>query len=459
MRCKKCGSDQRVYRDGKERDGTQMWRHRQCPANNYHDYRFSENEEQRQKQFDYTFEETKDGKGTISSPNYPSDSEDKDKVLNEFLTECGVDRKKWVVEKYKISAWDVSSKYRDQDLKFDQGVMDGHAIRKNQWIRTKNYSISVTLARNKHAELIEGFENYIKQVPKFQYINKLPHYRRKTGHALEASPFDAHLGKMAWIDETGYRNYDLGIAAEDYEYSIDEMLEGANPWQPEKIFYIVGQDLFHVDNMENETPQNRNPLDVDGRMPKIYEKVFITVTKSIYKCRAMAPVEVIWIPGNHDYLASMFLTYSLYEHFKNDEYVDVDIWREEAKRTRKARLWGNLLVGWTHQITKSGQTTWGNELAQSFPELWGKSVFREWHHGHLHKKQTVKTTPEFTSGGVLCRQLTALSPVDRWHFENVFTDAVPGGEAFVWTLDKGIKSNIISWVGQYEKSRNKNVKK
>lgn len=68
-------------------------------------------------------------------------------------------------------------------------------------------------------------------------------------------------------------------------------------------------------------------------------------------------------------------------------------------------------------------------------------------------------TIEDTQGGVLLRQLTALSPVDRWHFENLFTDAIPGGEAFLWDKDYGVFTNISAWTGQYEKNRNKLVKK
>ena len=53
--------------------------------------------------------------------------------------------------------------------------------------------------------------------------------------------------------------------------------------------------------------------------------------------------------------------------------------------------------------------------------------------------------PVTTHGGVICRQLTALSPIDVWHFENLFTDAVPGGEAYLWSKTKGIFSNFVAW--------------
>lgn len=407
--------------------------------------------------FNYEFIEDNSA-ATLNSKNFKSDKTDKKDILSDFLEECGVDRKKWKVVSYKISGWDVSSKWRDQDLEWDgKGLMSGHAKRKNEWLKVRNYSISVKLAPNDDAPVIEGYENFIKNLPKFPYVNKIPKVKHKTGHALEVAPLDAHFGKLAWEIETGYRNYDLNIASEDYEYSIDDILSWANYFKPEKIYYIVGQDLFHIDNIQGRTTKGEHDLDVDGRMPKIYEKVYEIITKSVYKCRAMAPVEIIWIPGNHDFLASMFLTYHLHEHFKDDKYVCTDIWTKDGKKSRKARLWGNLLIGWTHEIKTTAQVKWVNELAQAFPKLWGQSTFREWHYGHFHNKQTTKLSSEFTSGGVTLRQLTALSPPDRWHYDNVFTDSIPGGEAYIWTLDKGIKSNIISWTSQYNTDRDKIV--
>jgi len=51
----------------------------------------------------------------------------------ELIAELKIDTKVWDVAEFKCSKQEVGSKYRDQDLKFTGGVMDGHAIRKNEW--------------------------------------------------------------------------------------------------------------------------------------------------------------------------------------------------------------------------------------------------------------------------------------------------------------------------------------
>src|SRR4030042_6216639 len=380
-------------------------------------------------------------------------------ILNEFIKRHNVNMSIWYIDSFKIKdgKWTIVSKWRDQDLTWKDGVMNGHAERKNEFItgENKTLSIEVTFKRKPiETDLLNSFKELMDKMPTVfegEFTVRSLTIRKKVekGVAAEISTFDAHLGKLAWEQETGYRNYDLNIAIEDYRYVNDNNLERVSLHKPEKIVYIVGQDLYHMDNLAGHTTGGDHTLDVDGRITKVHNKAFSVTRDNIINCSKVAPVEVIWIPGNHDFLASYMLAFALKVYFKNYKRVTVDV----NENPRKARLWGSLLVGWTHSITGK-HTVWSNELAQAFPELWGKSVFREWHHGDQHKKLDTKVTPIFTSGGVVCRQLTALSPVDKWHTDNIFTDAVPGGEAFLWSQDQGIFANFISWVGQYENYRN-----
>ena len=377
-------------------------------------------------------------KGTLDiAGKVKSNSTDKFKILNEFLDLHQVDLNIWEVDHYLINAWDVTMKMRQSDS--------------DQAESYTNYQIKVWL-KKKIITLEESFKDIIKNIPTFEYSSKIPKFKPGNGIALELSTFDAHFQKLAWEQETGYRNYDLDIASKDYTYVNDQLLSWALPYAPEQIFYVIGQDLYHTDNMAGHTTNGDHTLDVDGRITKVHRKIFEITIQNILKARAVAPVRVIWSPGNHDYLASYMLCFAIEQYFREDQYVTVDI----GYNPKKAILWGNLLVGFTHRIVGK-HNVWSNELAQMFPDLWAKSVFREWHHGDQHKKQDVKAVPTYTSGGVLMRQLTALSPVDKWHAENVFTDAVPGGEAFLWSKTQGVFANFIAWTGQYENNRNKLV--
>lgn len=402
-------------------------------------------------------------------------------AIEQIIKDHNIDMNIYYVYSFKVKQghWNTAAKKRDQELtwsteeqtenkdgknaytktKHNQQIMRGHSKHYPDFMMADNKtnSIEVVFKRKPiESDILESFKEIVKDMPTLKIPKGTAYLRtavQQNGIAAEITTFDAHLGKLAWEQETGYRHYDLNIAAKDYIYATERNLALIAPHKPEKIFYIIGQDMYHIDNMSGHTTGGDHTLDVDGRITKVHNKAFIISRDNIFKASKIAPVEVIWIPGNHDFLASYMLCFALKQFFLNDSRITVDI----GENPRKARLWGNLLVGWTHRIVGK-HTVWSNELAQAFPELWGKSIFREWHHGDQHKKQDVKITPVFTSGGVVCRQITALSPVDKWHTDNVFTDAVPGGESFLWDKETGVFANFTTWIGQYEKGRNKLVR-
>lgn len=400
-------------------------------------------------------------------------------LIKELINKYNIDESMWYVDSFKIKdgKWNTSAIKRDQEIKWSieedkegnsQQLMEGYGKRYPEFMMAENktYSIEITFKRLPiEHNILDSFKRIVKKMPKSKYSNRKPMFKPGSGYALEISTFDAHLGKLAWEHETGYRNYDLKIASNDYKYVYEQILHDALPFEPEKIFIPLGQDIYHIDNMDGKTTHGTHSMDVDGRITKVNDIVWDVVLGMILEARKLAPVEVIWSPGNHDHFASYMLCFALAQYFIKDPLVTVDLQTEHSDTTKliptdhgkqihKARLWGKTLVGFTHRIV-GRHSNWANELAQSFPDLWAKSNFREWHHGDQHKKQIIKTHPVSTMGGVILRQITALSPVDKWHTENLFTDAVPGGEGYLWHKEKGVTGNLMAWTGQYTKYRNK----
>ena len=359
-------------------------------------------------------------------------------TLEDALKAADVDMNKWRVDRHTISSSQVTMKLRVHK----SNDADGIPIITDEPKTYANWHVKVWLKLNEARHAHEAIIKLCSTLPKFPHSEFKPiNYGKRSGYAAIMAIIDAHLGKFAWGEEVG-RDYDMKIARDDYLYCTRENLSYMQPFNPEIIYYILGQDLLHVENYESKTPKGGNILDSDNRLPKIIYRAIEIVLKSITQCRQVAPVEVIWVPGNHDIVSSLWMAHVVDQHFKDDEYVKVDL----SPAHRKARLWGTTLIGWTHALVGRHQS-WANELAQAFPDEWAASKHghREWQHGHKHKKGEVKTFPIVTNGGVLMRQLTALSPIDAWHFENLFTDAVPGGEAFIMHKTKGMVANFTSW--------------
>jgi hypothetical protein len=342
-------------------------------------------------------------------------------TVEQALEAADVDPEFWQVERFQINSWEVTV-----------GARNSGGPRPETFT---NWQVKVWLKPKVVEPLETAIRELIREIPKFKPRKVKPAKRKApdTPYALEVCMYDVHFGKMAWGKETGQGDYDLKIAEKWFMQAMEKNLWHASPYKLSKIIYILGQDLMHAENFMHMTPLGHNNLDVDSRLPKIYKTAKAATLKALYMCREVAPVEVLWIPGNHDMHASFFLSEVIKEHFKNDKFVEVD----NTPPWRKARLWGNLLVGYTHDASKR-QANVVNMLPQFWPELWGKSKFREWHVGHKHKKDEVKYQPTATVGGVVIRQIATLSTIDAWHYQEGFVDAVPAGESFLWTKDCGV---------------------
>ncbi len=352
-------------------------------------------------------------------------------TLEQALEVAEVDLEKWEVDRYTINSWTTTMKIRK---------VVGKVILDEPKTRT-NYQVKVWLKARTIEVLDLAIRKLIQEMPKFVPPKKTQRKVPKTPYALEMCLYDAHIGKLAWGKETLQGDYDIDIATDLFVKSAIGNLNYTANFNFEKVFLILGQDFFHVENYQSQTPLGGIKLDVDSRLLKIYWKGKEAFLKTVYLCREVAPVEILWVPGNHDMHASFYLSEVVKEHFKNDEFVMVD----NTAPWEKARLWGNLLVGYTHDANIRMANV-VNMLPQFWPELWGQSKYREWHTGHKHTKAEWKFMPTQTVGGVIVRQIPTLSTIDAWHSQNKFVDAVPGGESFVWSKENGICAHFTAYV-------------
>ena len=339
---------------------------------------------------------------------------------------CGVNMDEWEVTKKVVNFWDMGE--------------------------NRNWQVKVWLNKKVETDTDAAIKRLIERLPKFKYTKFVPEAIKKnnnSGNLGLIANFDAHLGKLAWDVETSQGDYDIPISVEEFDHVTDVNLKRVAMFQPEKLIFVMGQDMLHYENLEGVTPVGRNILDTDGRLSKLQDAAIDVCVRNILKCRALAPVEVILVQGNHDSTSSLWLSKVLRAWFRADPYVTVD-----CKPTlRKARLWGETFIGFTHKIPASKIAAAQADFSIQFKELWGKAEYREILFGDQHKKMQWKSGSQVTHGAILFRQLTALSKIDYWHYEHMFTDAVPGGEAFVYSKDHGCIANFTEWTYHLTKKR------
>lgn len=374
-----------------------------------------------QNKSEYSQQETtfnKDQSQTIKRDIYLNDDEAASPIS--VMKKCGFDPLLWEVVTCKLisGSWDVTIKNAD-----GEGVL--HTNRK--------YSVTLTVkplgGKLTSDQIIEVF----KKLPP----TKLTQYKHNhSDYMLELPIMDFHLGKLAWGEETGQDDYDLKIAEKLWKETVTDILSKVSVLgNPEYILFPVGQDFFHFDTPSVTTTAGTQ-LDSDTRWQKMFAKGIELLVWAIEQCRALAPVKVMWVPGNHDTMLSYAAVVGLSQRYAHTESIDVDL----SPTPRKYHLYGSSLIGFAHG-EKEGKRLEGLMQIEA-PTLWSESVWREFHMGHFHNESTV------SKNGITFRRIGAITASDAWTVEKGFVGTARLAQAFIWDRDRGLQailnSNVVA---------------
>jgi hypothetical protein len=267
-----------------------------------------------------------------------------------------------------------------------------------------------------------------------KYSPKYPKYRPIKGivdpHMLEISIYDVHWGKLAWGKETG-QDWDLKIVEDTYFDAGEDLLAKSAHVNIEKILYVIGQDLFHIDNVKGATV-NDTILDVDGRLPKIFMAGCMACVKMIDRMAEIAPVEIKNVPGNHDRTTSMYLAAYLAAWYRLNKRVDVDL----SPKLRKYIKYGPVLLGFTHGDEEK-KANLPLIMANEEKELWAATTHHEWHTGHYHKPKEMQFNSTESFVNTVVRILPSISGTDYWHYKKGFVNNQRAAEAYLWSKKTG----------------------
>lgn len=331
------------------------------------------------------------------------------------------------------SVWEVE---RTTVNKYEQGSKDNNT---GQISVVELWQVKVWLRRIVTPHEQKSFD-YLREVISSSKWKPPVRADKRTGgedHMIEVSLFDAHFGKLCWEQETG-TDYDTSIASKYYLNAVDDLLYDNRDLSTEKILFPVGQDFFNVDNLRGETTSG-TPQDVDSRYHRVFCKGYEATVAAIERCRKVAPVDIVFIEGNHDTLAGWHLTHSLAELYKDNDDVTVDY----GPKSRKYIKYGKTLLGVTH-----GDKTKVSELptlmAREASEYWHSCDFYEWHTGHLHTEKKLQQSGD-EMNGVVVRVLPSLSGSDRWHYQKGYTLNRKAAMSFAYHKSNGMKRTSYAY--------------
>lgn len=377
----------------------------------------------------------KGGKDAAAEPPATKTVEAGDQSVVEFASErqiitredaerhAKVDLSVWYTDRWECTSWQVGMKLRTFS---DKGnVVAETPVKEGLW-RVKLY-----LKRILPQPFLDAskalFERMASHAPKYP---RAPRQAQRHRYLIEIDLFDAHFGKLAWEPESG-QNYDLKIAERVYQNAIEDLLEICSGFPAARFVLPIGNDFYHVDTMRSTTTAGTY-VDADGRYAKIIAAGEAAVILAVDTLLAVAPVDVLWVPGNHDRVASYHLSRTLAAWYRNARDVTVDC----SPKTRKYLRWGTNLIGYTHGCNEKRRDL-PTIMAVERKEDWAQTTSREWRVGHEHRSRKTDTTSIDTHQGVSVRTLQSLAGTDSWHYEMGYVGTRNAAEAYIMGFDQG----------------------
>lgn len=346
------------------------------------------------------------------------------RTLDQALKAGAVDLTEWEVDRHVVNSWEVTM------------ARKGTGTGKPETFT--NFQVKVWLRRKRPAE--RSIENLLQRMRVRPARVKRPRIarrdRRKT--LLELALYDAHFGMLAWAAETG-ENYDLKIARNRYVNAVDDLLEKSRGFGISRIVFPIGNDFFHLDNESAVTPRSHNQLDKDGRLCKTLEIGEEAVIYAVERCAEVAPVDVFWIPGNHDPLLSYNLCRVMSAYFRKTPHVNVNTSPESRKYIR----FGTNLIGFTHGCDED-HNTFPSLMASECPDAFGAVTTREFHCGHFHKRKETHFLGVDSKHSLTVRILPSLASADAWHFQKGYVGGRRSADALLYDYETGFAGTFTS---------------
>lgn len=237
---------------------------------------------------------------------------------------------------------------------------------------------------------------------------------------------DPHLSKLCWPGTTGGDAYDISVARQLVLGGVKYLVR-QQPHVTQRVIAFLG-DYFHYDTLSGTTTAG-TLQDRDSRLPKMLEVGADVAFQAILHASLHGAVHVILVPGNHDAVLTTALQRILQAEFKSTPHVTID----GGHTKRKTHVFGKNLFLYDHGDRRKRELP--TTLAVEHPALWGASLHREIHTGHLHT-EGAQAYGTVTMHGCTVYTHPSMSPPDQWHADEQYVGSPRGMKSYTY-LESG----------------------
>lgn len=251
------------------------------------------------------------------------------------------------------------------------------------------------------ASIKEWFEQF--EPRPIQYSRITPEYG-SGNNCLLLPVVDLHYNLLATKFITG-NEYNCQIARDRFLSVIDDVIARACGRPLSKIFFPIGNDLFNANGISGATFKG-TPQTNEKHIFEAYTELFQLMVFAITKLSALAPVDVVYIPSNHDKEVTFYFVHNLHTQFKNSEgRVSIDY----SPIGNKYRKFGNTVMMFAHDAKMDKM---GNLILDEAGDMLYGAKYIDAYLAHLHS-ETVRQDRNVT-----IRRLPTFSGKSAWTVEN-----------------------------------------
>jgi UDP-2,3-diacylglucosamine pyrophosphatase LpxH len=212
---------------------------------------------------------------------------------------------------------------------------------------------------------------------------------------------DLHLNLQASMFITG-NEYNCNIAEKLFFYVIEDIISRTSNRNFAKIIFCVGGDMLNADNIAGTTTKG-TPQNNDLHLFEAYERLCAMTIKAIETLKDIAPVKVIYVPGNHDLTCGFKLALYINSWFRNEERVNVDY----SPLPRKYFVFGKTLFTFAHDgniktlpktIADEARAYWSDvDTVEVFLQhLHGEAILLEDNNMRIQRLPTISAKSEWS---------------------------------------------------------------
>ena len=307
---------------------------------------------------------------------------------------------------------------------------------KRYWHKSEHFSLDVREEKETKEDTFQ--EDFIERLK--QYAPSYPKIKRgksKDGHLLVIDIADLHINKYAEAYLTG-SDYNSKIAVERAVEGTKGLIQKASGFNIDKVLFVIGNDVLNTDNLLKQTTKG-TPQDTDLNWFTAFNIALDCYVKCIELCAAVADVDVIHCPSNHDFMSGCFLAKAVETWFRKSNNIKVD----PSPKYRKYYQYHSNMIELEHG-DKGKMLNLPLVMAQEEPKMWSETKFRYGylHHVHHQDKTQFKSSKDYI--GVNVTYLRSPSSADLWHYENQYINLV-AVEAFLHSKEQGRVSHLTHY--------------